>query len=137
MAFDGIVTKSICKELKNIIGYKVDKIYQPDKNTIMLGLYKKSSNINLLSCISANNYRIHLTKHDYKNPNIAPNFCMLLRKHLIGFKIKDIQIRKKINNLKIEHYFFKLILKIQKENVTIKFYEKHFKRKTEIEVVDL
>ena len=90
MAFDGIVTKSICKELRNIIGYKVDKIYQPDKNTIILGLYKKSSNLNLLSCISANNYRVHLTKHDYKNPNIAPNFCMLLRKHLIGFKIKDI-----------------------------------------------
>ena len=90
MAFDGIVTKSICTELKNIIGYKIDKIYEPDKNTIILGLYKKSSSLNLLSCISANNYRVHLTKHVYKNPNIAPNFCMLLRKHIIGFKIKDI-----------------------------------------------
>ena len=90
MAFDGIVTKSICQELKNIIGYKVDKIYEPDKNTIILGLYKKSSNLNLLSCISATNCRIHLTKQEYKNPSVAPNFCMLLRKHLIGFKIKDI-----------------------------------------------
>ena len=90
MAFDGIVTKSICKELKNIIGYKVDKVYEPDQNTIILGLYKKSSKLNLLSCISAVNCRIHLTKHEYKNPSVAPNFCMLLRKHLIGFKIKDI-----------------------------------------------
>ena len=32
MAFDGIVTKSITKELKNIIGYKIDKVYEPDKN---------------------------------------------------------------------------------------------------------
>ena len=73
MAFDGIVTKSICQELKNIIGYKVDKIYEPDKNTIILGLYKKSSNLNLLSCISATNCRIHLTKQEYKNPSVAPS----------------------------------------------------------------
>ncbi len=43
MAFDGIVTKSITKELKNIIGYKIDKVYEPDKNTVTLGLYGKSS----------------------------------------------------------------------------------------------
>lgn len=90
MAYDGIVNKSICSELKNIIGYKIDKISEPNKNTIILGLYKKASNFNLLACISANNYRIHLTANDFKNPNVAPNFCMLLRKHLIGFKIKDI-----------------------------------------------
>lgn len=90
MAFDGIVNRTICSELKNTIGYKVDKIFQPDKNTIIISLYKNSSHINLLSCISANNYRIHLTHHEYKNPNVAPNFCMLLRKHLIGYKIKDI-----------------------------------------------
>ena len=35
MAFDGITTKKVVDELKNIIGYKVDKIYQPDKNTII------------------------------------------------------------------------------------------------------
>lgn len=90
MAFDGIVTRTICKDLQNIIGYKIDKIYEPDKNTIILGLYKKTSNLNFLACISANNYRLHLTQHIYKNPNIAPNFCMLLRKHIIGYKIKDI-----------------------------------------------
>jgi len=39
MAFDGIVTKSIVTELNNIIGSKIDKIYEPDKNTIILGLY--------------------------------------------------------------------------------------------------
>ena len=90
MAFDGIVTRTICKDLQNIIGYKIDKVYETDKNTVILGLYKKSSSINLLSCISANNYRIHLTKHEYKNPSTAPNFCMLLRKHIVGYKIRDI-----------------------------------------------
>lgn len=90
MAFDGIVTKSITKELKNIIGYKIDKVYEPDKNTVTLGLYGKSSNLMLLICISSNNCRISLTSHPQKNPSTAPNFCMLLRKYLIGLKIKNI-----------------------------------------------
>ena len=90
MAFDGIVTKSITKELKNIIGYKIDKVYEPDKNTIILGLYGKSTNLMLLMCISSNNCRINLTSHSQKNPPTAPNFCMLLRKYLIGLKIKNI-----------------------------------------------
>ena len=90
MAFDGIVTKSITKELKNIIGYKIDKVYEPDKNTVTLGLYGKNSNLMLLICISSNNCRISLTSHPQKNPSTAPNFCMLLRKYLIGLKIKNI-----------------------------------------------
>ena len=90
MAFDIIVTNKIVDELQNIIGYKVDKIYQPNKNTVILGLYKASNNLALLSCISSNNYRVHLTTHQYQNPEIAPNFCMLLRKYLIGFRISNI-----------------------------------------------
>ena len=90
MAFDVIITNKIVQELQNIVGYKVDKISQPNKNTVILGLYKANNNLALLSCISSNNYRIHLTTHQYQNPESAPNFCMLLRKHLIGFKISKI-----------------------------------------------
>lgn len=90
MAFDGIVTKTVTKELQNIIGYKIDKVYEPDKNTITLGLYGKSSNFTLLINISSTNCRLHLTSHSQKNPSTAPNFCMLLRKYLIGLKIKKI-----------------------------------------------
>ena len=90
MAFDGIVTKSIVKELKNIIGYKIDKVYEPEKNTVILGLYGKSLNLMLLMCISSTNYRLHLTTQKQKNPSTAPNFCMLLRIYLIGLKIKNI-----------------------------------------------
>lgn len=89
MAFDGIVTKKIVDELSDLKNYKIDKIYEPDKNTITLGLYGNFQNISILVSIS-NNYRIHLTKHVVKNPNTAPNFCMLLRKHILGYKIKKI-----------------------------------------------
>ena len=90
MAFDGIVVKKIVDELQSIIGYKIDKIYEPDKNTIILDLYGNFTNISLLSNISSNNYRIHITDNMLKNPSIAPNFCMLLRKHILGYKIKNI-----------------------------------------------
>ena len=90
MSFNAIMLKSIVNELNNLNGYKVDKVNQPNKNTIILGLYGKSKNLNLLSCISSDNFRFHLTKKTIKNPSQAPSFCMLLRKHLIGFKIKNI-----------------------------------------------
>ena len=90
MAFDGIVTKKIVEELQTLIRYKIDKIYEPDKNTIILGLYGNFTNVAILSCISSSNYRIHLTNNMIKNQNVAPNFCMLLRKHILGYKIKSI-----------------------------------------------
>jgi len=90
MAFDGIVVKKVVDELQSLIDYKIDKIYQPDKNTVVLGTYGDFTNVAILACISSNNYRIHITTNSIKNPQVAPNFCMLLRKHILGYKIKKI-----------------------------------------------
>ena len=90
MAFDGIVTKAIASELQSLVGAKIDKIFQPDKNTILLGLYFKNSHYLLNIGTDARNYRIHLTTHPKPNPKVAPNFCMVLRKHLLGLPIKNI-----------------------------------------------
>ena len=93
MAFDGIVTKAITHELTNdLLGGKIDKIYQPDKNTILLGIYSNSIHYALNICIDAHNCRINLTTNSKANPLVAPNFCMLLRKHLISGKISDIEM---------------------------------------------
>lgn len=93
MAFDGIVTQAITHELKNdLIGGKIDKIHQPDKNTILLGIYSNSIHYALNICIDAHNCRINLTTNSKENPLVAPNFCMLLRKHLISGKISTIEI---------------------------------------------
>ena len=105
MAFDGIVAKSIIKEFSNdIIGSKIDKIYEPDKNTILLGLYSHGKNFTLNICIDARNCRINLTTHSRINPLVAPNFCMLLRKHLIGGKISNISMQglERLVNIDIE-----------------------------------
>lgn len=90
MAFDGVTTYSIVKELQNIINYKINKIYQPNKNTIIIEIYSKGQILNLLCCISNTSNRIHLTNNLTENPLVPPNFCMLLRKQLIGLKIKKI-----------------------------------------------
>ncbi len=93
MAFDGNVTKAITHEFKNIlISGKIDKIHQPDKNTIVLGIYSNSVHYALNICIDAHNCRINLTTKSKQNPLVAPNFCMLLRKHLIGGKISNIEM---------------------------------------------
>lgn len=90
MAFDGIVTKAIASELQNLSGARMDKIFQPNKNTILLGCYLNGTNYLLNICVDFSNYRIHLTTHPPKNPKIAPNFCMVLRKHLLGLHLKNV-----------------------------------------------
>ena len=88
MAYDGIVTKSISQELEELSGARIDKIFQPSKNDVLLGFYKDGSNYLLAICTDSQNYRMHLTTHPKSNPQVAPNFCMVLRKHLLGLRIK-------------------------------------------------
>ena len=90
MAFDGIVTKAITSELQELLGARIDKVYQPDKNTVVLGLYLDGKNYALNICIDSKYGRLHLTTHSKPNPQMAPNFCMLLRKYLIGLRLKNI-----------------------------------------------
>ena len=94
MAFDGLVTNSIVNELNNLItGGKINKIYQPTKNEILLDIYNKQKFM-LNICIDSSNCRINLTTHVKENPKQAPNFCMLLRKYLTSSKIVSIETYK-------------------------------------------
>ena len=91
MAFDGIITKKIVSELSTALtGGKINKIYEPNKNEVVLGIYSKGINYALNLSIASDSYRINLTTHQKQNPLNAPGFCMLLRKHLIGSKINKI-----------------------------------------------
>ncbi len=93
MAFDGIVTKSIVSELNQfLIGGKINKVFEPNKNEIILGIYNNGKNYALNCTINVDDYRINLTTNSKPNPLNAPNFCMLLRKHLIGGRIKAISM---------------------------------------------
>ena len=74
MAFDGIVTKAITSEISNLTGARIDKIFEPNKNEIILGLYLNGCNYALNVCIEAQNCRLNLTTHSKANPQVAPNF---------------------------------------------------------------
>ena len=59
MAFDGIVTKAISQELQHLSGARIDKVYQPNKNEIIIGLFTIGCNYALIICIDSQNGRIH------------------------------------------------------------------------------
>lgn len=92
MAFDGIVTKAIINELNNnIIGARIEKIYQINNNEIWFNIHGNRVSYKLLISIDPINARVHLSKLDKEKPTKAPQFCMVLRKHLKGAKIKEIK----------------------------------------------
>ncbi len=69
---------------------RIDKIYQPEKDEIILAVRTPRENLRLLISAGHANPRIHITEVRKKNPAEAPLFCMLLRKHLSGGKIMEI-----------------------------------------------
>lgn len=92
MSFDGIVTNSIVKELNNTIkGGRIDKIYQPEKDEILITVHKTGVNYKFVLSASSNNPRIYLTSFSKENPSHPPVFCMLLRKHLSGGIILNVE----------------------------------------------
>jgi predicted ribosome quality control (RQC) complex YloA/Tae2 family protein len=92
LPFDGIVTKCIAEELaEQLSGGRIDKIFQPEADEIRLYIRSQDKNHRLLISASPNYPRIHLTETTKDNPSTAPTFCMLLRKHIAGGRILDIE----------------------------------------------
>lgn len=91
MAYDGLVNYSIVKELnKTIINGKIDKIFEPNFDEIILGIYSNGNKYALDLVTNSRYYRANLTTNAKPNPSQAPNFCMTLRKHLLGTHITKI-----------------------------------------------
>ncbi|MDD2483875.1 MAG: NFACT RNA binding domain-containing protein [Eubacteriales bacterium] len=92
MAYDGFVTAAVVKQLQNtIIGGRIDKIYQPEKEELLLLIHGNGTKIRLLLSANGGNARVHLTENEYSNPENPSAFCMLLRKHFQGGKIAEVQ----------------------------------------------
>lgn len=92
MSLDGIFLSSIKFDLYNkLTGGRVDKIYQPDKNEIVLTIRNNGENHKLLMTVASGSPRLHITSVTRTNPQEPPMFCMLLRKHLTGAHIMDIR----------------------------------------------
>lgn len=91
MSLDGIVIKSLVNELNlKILNGRIEKIYQPERDEIILNIRNKGEKFKLLLSASSNNPRVHITESVKGNPLNPPMFCMLLRKHLQGGRIVNI-----------------------------------------------
>ena len=92
MAFDGVLCGIIARQLAaELTSAKIEKIQQPERDLLLLTVRREGSSLRLLIRIGGQNTRLHLTRLNYENPREAPMFCMFLRKHLTGARIREIE----------------------------------------------
>lgn len=106
MAFDGVVISNIVRDMsKRLIGGRIYKIYQPEADEINLVVKNHGTTFRLMLNASATLPLVYFLDENKQNPPTAPNFCMLLRKHIgngriVGVEQPDFE---RIIILEIEH----------------------------------
>ena len=94
MAYDGIITYAIAKELEErIVLGKIEKVYQPGPEELLLHIHTKSGNVRLFMSCNSMSARVCLTENRYANPDQPPTFCMLMRKHVQSGRITAVRQR--------------------------------------------
>lgn len=93
MPQDAFTLKYLCDELNNIFaGGKINRIVQPDNDQVICTVYTGKKTEKLLLCVNPASPRIGVVNDECQSPLTAPNFCMLLRKHLISATINGISL---------------------------------------------
>lgn len=88
MPLDGLTMRCLTNELDAALtGGKIEKIFQPEKDEICLFIRNRQTPFMLLLSAEASNPRVYITAVRKTNPESAPMFCMLLRKHLAGGRV--------------------------------------------------
>ena len=91
MAFDGLMTRAVVRELQNSITQgKVEKVYQPEPDVLVLMIHTRAGNVKLLLSAGPSHARAHLIKEAPVNPPEPYTFCMLMRKHLNAARITEV-----------------------------------------------
>ncbi len=91
MALDGIYLLAIKQELSPLISGRIEKIYQPSREEVVIAIRGRNASGKLLLSMASGSARIHLTTQSIENPAIPPMFCMLLRKKLGCGRLVDIR----------------------------------------------
>ena len=92
MAFDGITPAAMAAELrKELLHGKIDKIYQPAPDELMLQIYTRDGMKRLYAATDSASASVRLVDRKTLNPPTPLPFCMLLRKHLSGGRISSIE----------------------------------------------
>ena len=126
MAFDGIVIANLVTELNQIaLHARIYKIAQPEKDALLLTLKGANGQKRLFLSASASLPLIYLTDTNKPGPLTAPNFCMLLRKHISNGRIVKIwqPEMERIIHFEIEH--LDDLGDVRKKTLTIELMGKH------------
>ncbi len=92
MPLDGLTLGFLARELEDkLLGARVDKVAQPDHDSWSSSPCRAPETLRLLIAATPGSARMHLTEARYENPQEAPMFCMLMRKHLAGGRICTIR----------------------------------------------
>lgn len=93
MPQDAFTLLHAARELNNLLsGAKVNRVVQPDKDDVYLAVYTKSGARTLVLSSNAEYCRVAFTSAEKPKPQIAPSFCMLLRKHLLGAETESVSL---------------------------------------------
>ncbi len=106
MAFDGITIACMAHELQEkLAGGRISKIAQPEADELLLTIKTREGSYRLLLSASASLPLVYLTETNKPSPLTAPNFCMLLRKHLSGGRILSVRqpSLERVLRFEIEH----------------------------------
>ena len=91
MAFDAAFLSAVLQEIREKATLaRVEKIHQPARDTVILHLRCEAGREKLLFAPNPAAPRLHLTDSNLENPAEPPMFCMLLRKHLLGARLRQI-----------------------------------------------
>ena len=91
MPLDAVCLLATVRELNaRMAGGRIDKIYQPERDEIVLSVRLMRGGVKLLLSVGAGTPRMHFIETGRENPAAPPMFCMLLRKHLQGAKIVSV-----------------------------------------------
>ena len=91
MPLDALCLTAVAGEVRSAVqGGKIDKIYQPTRDEVVLYIRGPAGNVRLLLSANPGHPRAHLTERNRENPEQPPMFCMLLRKHLQGARILEL-----------------------------------------------
>ncbi len=91
MPLDAITLSALTQELRQaLIGSKIDKVFQPSRDEVVLLLRSNNGSFRLLLSANSGHPRVHITTAAIENPPSPPMFCMLLRKHLTGSRFLEI-----------------------------------------------
>ncbi len=91
MAFDAIYMGAVLDEIRSLGDARIDKIHQPSRDTVILHLKGRETRAKLLIAANPAAPRLHLTTATPENPAEPPMFCMLLRKHLSGARLAQVE----------------------------------------------